>query len=348
MAEAIFEHEAQVRAALHAIASDPAHGAAALSSPHVMGNLLKDFLPDAPRESGLLIAAAQAGVSEKLRQHAAHGLDANTAITLVARSLGDSTAFGEQACSWAAREMAIALGLVDADHPGGSGATPDGADTTQSPGIPAGEAETIKPVPATPVSDAGTILGADAPAAAAETLQAAPAGAKPGSGRNAGRVILLIAGGLVVVIGIVVGVVVASNGDSGKPLTFNQLRVGDCLSGDGLNFTQALPTTYFALPCGQQHVAQVFYRNLGFWPSSKAWPGFNAIEHQGTVGCDNALTAYDGISNANKSIYSLAFTNPSSSSWQSGDRSLVCIAYMSTSADPGGAPVTGSIQNSDQ
>jgi hypothetical protein len=37
-----------------------------------------------------------------------------------------------------------------------------------------------------------------------------------------------------------------------------------------------------------------------------------------------------------------------SSSWRSGDRAVVCIAYKPTSADPGSAPITGSIQNSGQ
>src|ERR1035438_4180830 len=59
MADSSFEHADEARAALRAIASDPAYGAQALSSAAIMSNLLRDFLPDAPRESGLLTAAAE-------------------------------------------------------------------------------------------------------------------------------------------------------------------------------------------------------------------------------------------------------------------------------------------------
>jgi len=48
-----FEHADEAKAALRAIVSDPAHGTDALSSPQTMTNLLRDFLPEAPREAGL-------------------------------------------------------------------------------------------------------------------------------------------------------------------------------------------------------------------------------------------------------------------------------------------------------
>jgi hypothetical protein len=107
-----FEYAGQARAALRAVVSDPDYGAAALDSPQVMSNLLGDFLPDAPRECGLLVAAAAAGVPGALRAYAAQGLDPVTAITLATAALQDRTAFTAGACQWAAGELAIALGLA--------------------------------------------------------------------------------------------------------------------------------------------------------------------------------------------------------------------------------------------
>jgi len=77
-----WEHAAEARAALNAIVTDPEHGVPALSSPQTMSNLLKDLLPDAPREKSILVAAAEAGLANNLRQHVDQGMDPNTAIRL--------------------------------------------------------------------------------------------------------------------------------------------------------------------------------------------------------------------------------------------------------------------------
>ena len=100
MAVMPFEHADEVRAALRAIVADPAHGAAALSSSRVMPSLLSDLLPDAPREAGLLAAAAQRDVAGMLAEHVAQGLDIGVAVSLVASSFAGSTAFTPQACPW--------------------------------------------------------------------------------------------------------------------------------------------------------------------------------------------------------------------------------------------------------
>src|SRR5579859_5783020 len=112
MAAVSFEHADEVRAALHAIVSDPAHGPQALSSPRVMASLLGDLLPDAPRESGLLAAAVQRDVAGMLREHVSSGLNAEVAVRLSASAFARSTAFTPEACQWVAAELAIALGLA--------------------------------------------------------------------------------------------------------------------------------------------------------------------------------------------------------------------------------------------
>jgi hypothetical protein len=352
MAEAIFEHEAQVRAALDAIVADPAHGADALSSPQVMANLLKDFLPDAPRESGLLIAAAQAGIANALRENVNHGLDATTAMALASTSLSETTAFTPDACRWATRELAIAMGLADthqAADPPGSPQPPFGQETMQAEARPT-HARPAAAATVAPPTAAATVAppAAAAPPAdelAQPLLSDAPAQPERARKRGAGRAILILVGCLAVVTGITIGVVEANNGPSGKSLTFSQLRTGDCLAD--VNFANQLPYTFLKVPCRDQHVGQVFFWSAAFWPRSDGWPGNGAVSRQTNAGCANGFAAYDGISD-NKTIYDSLWSTPSESSWQAGQRSLTCIAYLATSADPGGAPIQGSIQNSDK
>jgi hypothetical protein len=106
-----WEHAAEARAALNAIVTDPDYGVAALSSPRTMSSLLKDLLPDAPREKVILVAAAEAGLADTLRQHVYQGMDTNTAIRLSASSFSSTTPFTPEACIWVTNEIATALGI---------------------------------------------------------------------------------------------------------------------------------------------------------------------------------------------------------------------------------------------
>src|SRR5579859_7704339 len=111
-----FDHADQARAALAAIVADPEFGVAALANPATLSNLLSDYLPDSPRETGPLVAAAQADVAGTLRDHAVHGMDPATAIRITASSLASRPAFSAEACLWVTGELAIALGLTTADR----------------------------------------------------------------------------------------------------------------------------------------------------------------------------------------------------------------------------------------
>jgi hypothetical protein len=128
MADMPWEHAAEARAALNAIVTDPEHGAEALSSPRTMSNLLKDLLPDAPREKNLLVAAAEAGLADTLRGHVAQGMDSSTAIRLTASTFSDSTPLTPDACSWVAGEIAVALGISTPAEIGVPGTATAGAD----------------------------------------------------------------------------------------------------------------------------------------------------------------------------------------------------------------------------
>jgi hypothetical protein len=125
-----WEHAAEARAALNAIVTDPEHGVGALSSAQTMSNLLKDLLPDAPREKSLLVAAAEAGLAGTLRDHVNQGMDADTAIRLTASSFSASTPFTPDACSWVTGEIATAIGISQpgSGPAGGLGGTPSGFD----------------------------------------------------------------------------------------------------------------------------------------------------------------------------------------------------------------------------
>jgi hypothetical protein len=136
MAGTSFEHAAEARAALHAIVSDPDLGMAALSSEKVMANLLKDFLPDAPRETAILVAAAGNGVASALRERMAQGMDAGTAVSLAASSFAGVTPFLPEACAWAASEIALALGLSTPADPIAPAAWPQHVAPPPAPATP--------------------------------------------------------------------------------------------------------------------------------------------------------------------------------------------------------------------
>ncbi len=104
----------RARIALRAIVSDPELGVAALSSVQSMSTALRDLLPGLPRETKVLVAAAEEGVAEALSYHVARGMDPATVRDKVARSFARHTGFRPAACQWAVDELAAVLGLDSA------------------------------------------------------------------------------------------------------------------------------------------------------------------------------------------------------------------------------------------
>src|SRR5215470_13495522 len=87
------------------------YGARVLSDPRILGNLVTDLLPDAPRERSLLVTAAEAGVASELSQHVEQQhLNVDTAIAMVARGLTESRSIDLAASTWVTTEYAQALG----------------------------------------------------------------------------------------------------------------------------------------------------------------------------------------------------------------------------------------------
>jgi hypothetical protein len=109
MASAPWDPRGEALNALRTIAADPQYGAEALASAQMMTNLLKDMLPDAPREANVLITAAGAGVPTALQGYLAQGMDVGTATQLAAGTLADRTALTADACAWATSSLATAL-----------------------------------------------------------------------------------------------------------------------------------------------------------------------------------------------------------------------------------------------
>jgi WD40 repeat protein len=107
-----WEHADKARAALQAIVADPSLGLKALSGEYQAANALEDLLPDAPRERAILVMAVKAGLVPALQDYIAQGIDAATAVNLVAAGFEESSPLDPEACRWVVSELAIALGLM--------------------------------------------------------------------------------------------------------------------------------------------------------------------------------------------------------------------------------------------
>jgi serine/threonine protein kinase, bacterial len=104
----------QARAALRAIVSDPDRGRPALSNAEAMSAALGDLLPGMPRETKVLVAAAEKGVSVALGVYVARGMDPGLVREKVARAFARKTGFKAAACQWVVDELAAVLGLDSA------------------------------------------------------------------------------------------------------------------------------------------------------------------------------------------------------------------------------------------
>ena len=193
---------------------------------------------------------------------------------------------------------------------------------------------------APPLGDAVT-TGSQAPPTEPQTMEDAPSGQRSGRGK---LLWIAMAGvGFLALLGVVLVTTSASpSTPSTGELREDQLRSGDCLQGSNLvlgsgNFF-AWPHLVMAVPCAQQHLAEVFFAG-NTWPQSRAFPGENVTANQGLARCRSAFRAYDGIV-PSASAFTIDYITPDSAAWASGNRRVICVAY-----EPG-APVTFSIKGS--
>jgi hypothetical protein len=104
-----YDVQGEVRDALNTAVEG--YGKRVLNDPRVLGNLVTDLLPDLPRERSLLVTGAEAGIADELTAHVeGQRMDADTAVSLVARSLAESRSLEPAASMWVATEYAKALG----------------------------------------------------------------------------------------------------------------------------------------------------------------------------------------------------------------------------------------------
>lgn len=140
--------------------------------------------------------------------------------------------------------------------------------------------------------------------------------------------LVMIAAGLAVLAAVIVHLAVTSQ--LAGQLTEDQLQPGDCLRGSnlGLGSGGTWPDYVTAVPCTQQHLAEVFFAGNA-WPQSlTAYPGDNVISDQGSARCNTAFSAYDRTDNS-ESAFTIYYVVPyGANDWASGDRRLVCMAYQ--------------------
>jgi hypothetical protein len=136
----------QARTAVRSIAQD--YGPAALSNPEFLNSLLRDMIPDSPREASVLVAAAEANVAGILQERTAQRISTDAAVAQAVAALEERTALAQDACQWAVRQLAEALGLLNQ----AGTTTPDpgsyaGPTLATAPGPPIATGPTIPPPP---------------------------------------------------------------------------------------------------------------------------------------------------------------------------------------------------------
>lgn len=110
------EGGSQARRALASIVAAPDLGPSALSAPGILANVLADYMPEAPRETAVLLAASRADVAGALTAHAGQGMDPATSIRITSASLAADSGYNAEMSLWAVAEIAVALGLASTDQ----------------------------------------------------------------------------------------------------------------------------------------------------------------------------------------------------------------------------------------
>jgi hypothetical protein len=99
----------QAVAALRSVVA--VHGPGCLSNAQLLSGELKDFMPNAPRETNILIQAAEAGLPDLLRDRLAQGISPDAALAIAASTVAERTGLAGDATTWAASVIATVLGL---------------------------------------------------------------------------------------------------------------------------------------------------------------------------------------------------------------------------------------------
>ena len=130
-------------------------------------------------------------------------------------------------------------------------------------------------------------------------------------------------------------------------LQLAQLQAGDCLTGANLQLNKNTPWPKLsqAVPCTEDHTAEVFYASNNYWAKQGAFPGDAAIKKDATAACNSAFASYVGIAYS-KSLYTWTDIVPDASTWPGGDRGLHCVLYYATNEQPAGVTLHSSLKGS--
>lgn len=113
------------------------------------------------------------------------------------------------------------------------------------------------------------------------------------------------------------------------------VKVGDCINATGGDEISSIPV----VPCDEPHDQEVFDR---FDIDGDTFPGDQAIEDERVAYCEgDAFTSFVGVS-YEESMYATSGLTPTQSSWDQGDREVLC-----TIGDPAGQ-TTGSLKGINQ
>jgi len=113
------------------------------------------------------------------------------------------------------------------------------------------------------------------------------------------------------------------------------LKVGDCF--DDPSDLQDQVVDVDKVDCGESHDNEVFAL---FDVEDESFPGRDSLSRTAEGGCAAAFSSYVGRSYRTSEL-EIWWLTPSSSSWGSGDREVVCALYDATLE-----PLTGSMKDS--
>lgn len=133
---------------------------------------------------------------------------------------------------------------------------------------------------------------------------------------------------LVIVVGVVVALATEAERGAGGgiseagSISIENARAGDCL----VSVPELSTERVDAVPCGEPHKAEVF---ATFPLSGSSYPGDSIVETKSEDGCYERLDTYLSPTVDEASV-SLVYFAPNRQSWATGDKTVICIAEMST------------------
>jgi hypothetical protein len=102
------------------------------------------------------------------------------------------------------------------------------------------------------------------------------------------------------------------------------LIVGDCFNEEAAaSETDTEVSSVPAVPCEVMHDFEVFH---AFDLTDENYPGVDPISEQADAGCEAAFDTFIGTSYLDSAL-GYGYLYPSESSWQDGDREIVCYVY---------------------